>query len=234
MSQQAHDLGLHVGRQMRAHPDLALPLGLSHGGLESGPHLRPSLPCIHAALYAALHVLPGPTMPCMPALTDELFAHLYAELRALARAKLRLERPGHTLSATSLTHEAYERLAAQRQGQWESRGHFLALAATMMRRILVDHALAKSTVKRQAELVTLSAAEWVQDDAAATPFELLDLHRALVDFEALDQRAARVVELRYFGGLEVEEIAAAMEVSPATVKRDWAVARAWLKQRLAG
>lgn len=164
--------------------------------------------------------------------TDAMFEALYAELRQLARARLRHERPGHTLSATSLTHEAYERLAAQRQNEWLSRGHFLAMAATMMRRILVDHALARAADKRSAELVTLSAAEWVADEAAATPFELLDLHHALTEFAALDERAARVVELRYFGGLEVEEIAQALSLSPATVKRDWVAARAWLKQRL--
>ncbi|WP_202619987.1 ECF-type sigma factor, partial [Escherichia coli] len=97
---------------------------------------------------------------------DALFAELYAELRQLARGRLRHERPGHTLSATSLTHAAYERLAAQRLDQWQGRGHFLAMAATMMRRILVDHALARAADKRSAELVTLSAAEWVADDAA--------------------------------------------------------------------
>jgi RNA polymerase sigma factor (TIGR02999 family) len=164
--------------------------------------------------------------------TDALFAELYAELRQLARGRLRHERPNHTLSATSLTHEAYERLAAQRLDQWQGRGHFLAMAATMMRRILVDHALARAADKRSAELVTLSAADWVADDAAAAPLELLDLHRALEDFAQLDERAARVVELRYFGGLEVDEIAEVLTCSPATVKRDWVVARAWLKSRL--
>lgn len=164
--------------------------------------------------------------------TDALFAELYAELRQLARGRLRHERAHHTLSATSLTHEAYERLAAQRLGQWQGRGHFLAMAATMMRRILVDHALARAADKRSAELVTLSAADWVADEGAAAPLELLDLHHALEDFARLDERAARVVELRYFGGLEVEEIAEALGCSAATVKRDWVVARAWLKSRL--
>ncbi len=173
-----------------------------------------------------------PAMTSQP--TDALFTALYAELRQLARSRLRQERAGHTLSATALTHEAYERLAVQRQGEWQSRGHFLAMAATMMRRILVDHALARATHKRSAELLTLSAAQWVADEAAAAPFELLDLHHALTEFAALDERAARVVELRYFGGLEVEEIAEALEISPATVKRDWVAARAWLKLRLAG
>lgn len=164
--------------------------------------------------------------------TDALFTELYAELRALARSRLRHERHGHTLSATSLTHEAYERLAAQRVTEWQSRGHFLAMAATMMRRILVDHALARAAEKRSAELVTLSAAQWVEDPAAAAPLDVLDLHRALEDFAAMDARAARVVELRYFGGLEVEEIAQALACSAATVKRDWVAARAWLKTRL--
>lgn len=164
--------------------------------------------------------------------TDALFAELYAELRQLARGRLRHERPNHTLSATSLTHEAYERLAAQRQDEWQGRGHFMAMAATMMRRILVDHALARAADKRSAELVTLSAAEWVEDPAAAAPLALLDLHHALQAFASLDERAARVVEMRYFGGMEIEEIAEALGCSPATVKRDWVVARAWLKARL--
>ena len=166
--------------------------------------------------------------------TDDLFAELYDELRALARSKLRFERPGHTLSATSLTHEAYERLAAQRQVAWESRGHLLAMAATMMRRILVDHALARAADKRDAEVLTLSAADWVADDAPVAVFELLDLHRALDEFAALDERAARVVDMRCFGGLQVDEIADALAVSTATVKRDWVAACAWLRRRLAG
>ena len=162
--------------------------------------------------------------------TQTLFVELYAELRRLARGRLRHERPQHTLSATALTHEAYLRLGGQHKA-WENRDQFMALAATMMRRVLVDHALARQAGKRAAELVTLSAAE-LEAVADAAPVEVLDLHRALAQLEQQDARAARVVELRYFGGLELEEIARVLDISLATVKRDWTLARSWLKSRL--
>ncbi len=163
--------------------------------------------------------------------TANLFTRLYQELRRLARSRLWHESSDHTLSATALTHEAYLRLAAQQQTQWKNRSHFLAMAATMMRRILIDHALAKQTDKRAAELVTLSAAE-LMPSGQAEVLDVLDLHRALCDFEQQDARAARIVELRFFGGLELEEIAEALDVSLATVKRDWTLARAWMRARL--
>lgn len=163
--------------------------------------------------------------------TDVLFVELYKELRRLAHGRLRNERPDHTLSATSLTHEAYLRLQAQNSTTWRNRSHFMALAATMMRRILVDHALARQADKRSACLVTLSAAE-VEAVVDAAPVDVLDLHRVLGEFSTLDRRAAEVVELRYFGGLEIDEIAEVLGISAATVKRDWTVARAWLKSRL--
>ncbi|MDM4767638.1 ECF-type sigma factor [Pelomonas sp. SE-A7] len=168
--------------------------------------------------------------PVQPAGTQTLFVELYAELRRLAHGRLRHERPQHTLSATALTHEAYLRLDGQNK-PWENREQFMAIAATMMRRVLVDHALARQADKRSAELVTLSAAE-LEAATEAAPVEVLDLHRALEQLEQQDVRAARVVELRYFGGLELEEIAAVMDISLATVKRDWTLARSWLKSRL--
>ncbi len=166
-----------------------------------------------------------------PAVAQQLFELLYGELRRLARSQLRREDAGHTLSATALTHEAWFRLSAQTRTQWKNRSHFLAVAATMMRRILINHAQARQTAKRDAELVPLTVAGL--DQLAATPDQdVLAVHEALLAFEALDPRAAKVVELRFFGGLEVEEVAEALAISPATVKRDWTPAQAWLRREL--
>jgi RNA polymerase sigma factor (TIGR02999 family) len=164
--------------------------------------------------------------------TEALFSALYQDLRRVARSRLRQERADHTLSATALTHEAYMRLSAQDRVAWQNPAHFVAMAATMMRRILVDHALAKQADKRRGEHITLSAVD-LEAQAAPAQVEVLDLHRALEAFATRDPRAARVVELRYFGGLELEEIAEVLDISLATVKRDWTVARAWLRARLA-
>ncbi len=164
--------------------------------------------------------------------TAELFTRLYNELRQLARSRLWHEHSHHTLSATALTHEAYFRLAAQHSTPWKNRSHFLAMAATMMRRILIDHAIAKRADKRDAEIVSLSAAEYLAAEVV-DQIDVLDVHQALLEFEKQDPRAARMLELRYFGGLELEEIAEAMTVSLATVKRDWTIARAWMRARLA-
>jgi RNA polymerase sigma factor (TIGR02999 family) len=164
--------------------------------------------------------------------TEALFAALYQDLRRLARSRLRQERSDHTLSATALTHEAYMRLSSQDRVAWQNPAHFVAMAATMMRRILVDHALAKQADKRRGEHITLSAVD-LEAQAPSTALDVLDLHRALTELGGFDPRAARVVELRYFGGLELDEIAEALSISLATVKRDWTVARAWLKSRLA-
>ena len=161
---------------------------------------------------------------------DELFAQLYDELRRIASARLRREGPGHTLSATALTHEAWFALAAQTRTRWQGRSHFLAVASTMMRRILVDHARGKHADKRDAVMVTLTDALPIAADGREP--ELLRVHEALLAFEAVDQRAAKVVELRFFGGLELEEIAEALNISLATTKRDWSVARAWLRRSL--
>ena len=168
-----------------------------------------------------------------PAVAPRLFELLYDELRRLARGQLRREDPGHTLSATALTHEAWFRLAAQTRTQWKNRAHFLAVAATMMRRILVNHAEAKRAAKREAERVHVTLAGLEQ--LAGTPDrDVIAVHEALLAFEAVDPRAARVVELRFFGGLEIDEIAELLVTSPATVKRDWTLARAWLRRELGG
>jgi RNA polymerase sigma factor (TIGR02999 family) len=165
------------------------------------------------------------------ATVDGLFAALYADLLRSARAHMRKEAPGHTLSATALTHEAWFRLSEQTRTQWESRSHFLGMASIMMRRILVNHAVAKQTAKREAALVSLTLTE-AQQLAGGAPAEVVKVHEALLAFEQTDPRAARVVELKFFGGLETEEIAQLMGLSTATVKRDWALARAWLHREL--
>ena len=165
-----------------------------------------------------------------PEAANELFALLYAELRRIASARLRRESPGHTLSATALAHEAWFALAAQTRTHWQGRSHFLAVASTMMRRILVDHARGKRSDKRGAVMVTLT--DELPVAAGGREPELLRVHEALLAFEAVDARAAKVVELRFFGGLELDEIAQALGISLATTKRDWSVARAWLRRSL--
>jgi RNA polymerase sigma factor (TIGR02999 family) len=168
-----------------------------------------------------------------PGAGQHLFASLYDELRRLARSHMRREAAGHTLSATALTHEAWFRMAEQNRTQWRSRSHFLAICSTMMRRILVTHEQARRADKRAAELTSLSL-RGLDDLAPAPDRDLVAVHDALLAFEGVDPRGARVVELRFFGGLEVDEIAEALSISPATVKRDWALARAWLHRELSG
>ena len=167
-----------------------------------------------------------------PEAGERLFSLLYDELRRMARNHLRRENPAHTLSATALAHEAWFRMAEQTRTQWKNRSHFLAVCSTMMRRILVNHELARRAAKRDAEMVavTMSGLEQI---AGPVDRDLVAVHEALLAFEAVDPRAAKVVELRFFGGLENEEVAEALGVSPATVKRDWAIARAWLHRELA-
>lgn len=166
-----------------------------------------------------------------PAAGARLFEVLYDELRRLARNHMRKEDPGHTLSATALTHEAWFRMAEQSRTQWRNRSHFLAVASTMMRRILVNHEQARRADKRQAEIAHLSLGGL---DELALPLDrdIIAVHDSLLAFEAVDPRAAKVVELRFFGGLEIDEIAAVLDLSPATVKRDWALAKAWLHRSL--
>ena len=163
---------------------------------------------------------------------NRLFAALYGELKRNAASHMRKEYNGHTLSATALTHEAWERLAEQTRTQWTSRSHFLAMASIMMRRILVNHAVAKQALKRDMPLVslTLTEAQQVAGDAGSQDVERI--HHALLAFEQVDARAAKVVELKFFGGLEIDEIAALLDLSTATVKRDWTLARAWLFREL--
>jgi RNA polymerase sigma factor (TIGR02999 family) len=164
---------------------------------------------------------------------DQLFTTLYQELRGIARNHLRREAEGHTLSPTALSHEAWFRLASQSRTQWRSRAHFLAVASMMMRRILVNHELARRADKRSAELESLTISGL--DQLALPPDrDVISVHEALLALHAVDPRAARGVELRFFGGLENEEIAEVLGVSLATVKRDWVLARAWLHRELLG
>lgn len=164
---------------------------------------------------------------------DALAPEVYEELRRLAGSYMRKEREGHTLQATALANEAYLRLADQTKVKWRGRAQFLAIAARAMRQILVDHARRHGAEKRGGDLarVTLS-------DTAATfgqpVLDLLALEEALTSLGALDERKARVVELRFFAGLTSKEAAEALGVSETTVEDDWALARAWLRRRLAG
>ena len=168
-----------------------------------------------------------------PQAAQEVYGQLYSELHRLARGHMRREAPGHTLGATALVHEAWFRLSEQTRTQWNDRGHFMAMASTMMRRILVDHAVARRAAKRDAALEPLSTT-LLDRHGAGLDRDVVAVHEALLAFEAVDPRAAKVVELRFFGGLEVEEIAQAMGISSATVKRDWTLARAWLRRELGG
>ena len=166
---------------------------------------------------------------------DRLVPAVYDELRRQAERAMRREGSEHTLQATALVHESYLRLVDQRRVEWRNRAHFFAIAATVMRRILVDHARARLTAKRGGGVAPITLAGAEQGGPQETDdVDLLALHEALERLAALDPDQARLVELRYFGGLTIEETAAALDVSPATVKREWALARAWLRRELTG
>ncbi len=165
-----------------------------------------------------------------------VFALVYDELRRLAAAALRHERPDHTLQPTALVHEAYLRLAEEPSARWQNRGHFLAVAARAMRRILVDHARRHKAAKRGAGVIRITLDDDMERVAAALPadgVDLVALDDALSRLGGLDPRQARIVELRFFGGLSVEETASIVGASARTVKRDWQLARAWLKREMA-
>ena len=162
---------------------------------------------------------------------DEMLPFVYAELRRLADGYLRDERRDHTLQPTALVHEAYLRLINQREVDWRNRAQFIGVAAQMMRRILVNHAAAKKADKRggDAEKVTLDrAVEFMEE----RNLDVLEVDLALSRLAGVDERKARVVELRFFGGLTTEEIAQVLNVSVATIERDYVFARAWLRREL--
>ena len=162
---------------------------------------------------------------------DELLPQIYAELQRLAASYLRRERPDHTLQATALVHEAFLKLIDQRAVRWQNRAHFFGIAAQAMRRILVDHARARAAGKRGdgARPVSLDQALALTD---APDTDLLALDEVLTRLAALDPQQSRVVELRFFGGLTMEETAEVLHVSPATVGREWTLAKAWLYAEL--
>jgi RNA polymerase sigma factor (TIGR02999 family) len=159
---------------------------------------------------------------------DEALGVVYQELRRRAAARLRAERAGHTLSPTEVVHETYLRLATQHRA-WQNRGQFFGLACQMMRRVLVDYARTRRRAKRAAPRVTLTEGVAL---APALDLDLLAVDAALSDLAAIDPRRSRLVELRFFGGLSLEECADALSISIATAKRDWRFARAWLYRQL--
>jgi RNA polymerase sigma factor (TIGR02999 family) len=162
---------------------------------------------------------------------DKLMPIMYQELRRQAASYMRRESPGHTLQTTAVVHETYLRLVDQRQVRFEDRSHFFGVAAQLMRRVLCDHARSQQAAKRGggATHLTLGQSEGSGDEPIV---EILAIDEALTRLTALDQRQGRIVELRYFSGLSIEETAEALGISPATVKREWSSARAWLKVEL--
>ena len=166
---------------------------------------------------------------------DQLMPLVYEELHRRAAHYLQRERPDHTLRPTALVHEAYLRLIDQSRVRWQNRAHFLGIAATMMRRILIKHAQSHQAHKRGAGRYTLSldaAADWAREPEVDDAMDLLALDEALVHLAAIDSQQSRVVELRFFGGLTVDETAEVLGVSPVTVHREWRVAKAWLHREI--
>ena len=164
---------------------------------------------------------------------DSLLPVVYQELRRLAASYIRHEKPGQTLQPTALVHEAYLRLMKDRPDRWQNKAHFCAIAAHSMRQILIERARARNAQKRWGEKARITLEEELVQGGERT-VDLLALDEAIERLAALDPAQARIVELRFFGGLTVEETADALDVSPATVKRHWTVARAWLARELEG
>lgn len=162
----------------------------------------------------------------------EFLPEVYDELRHLAAGYLHQERPGHTLQPTALVHEAYLKLVKQHSVDWQNRAHFMGIAARFMRRILLQHAETRGAAKRGggAPRLTLEAALEVFDQREISAAAL---NTTLRELEAMDPRQAQIVELRFFGGLSIEETAEVMDISPATVKREWTIARMWLEREMA-
>jgi RNA polymerase sigma factor (TIGR02999 family) len=168
-----------------------------------------------------------------PGALDALMPVVYSELHRLAKASLRRERPDHTLQATALVNEAYVRLAGQTRMRWQNRAQFFGTAAQFMRRILVDHARDRCAAKRGAGAPHLELDEAILA-TQERGIDLLALDAALEHLEQLDARQSRLVVLRFFGGLTIEEAAEVLEISLATAKREWATARMWLRRELGG
>jgi len=164
---------------------------------------------------------------------DELVPLIYGELRGIAAAVLAAERPGHTLQPTALANEAYLRLIDSEKIEWRGRAQFLALAARSMRQILIDHARARAAAKRGGDRVRVTLSDTSAEDLAGWAPDVLDLDEALEELAAHDARKAKVVELRFFAGLDMREVAEVLAISQTTAEDDWYFARAWLRGRLA-
>ena len=162
---------------------------------------------------------------------ESLMEVVYAELRRLAHSYLRRERRGNTLQSTALVHEAYLRLIDQKNVTWQNRAHFFGIAAHMMRRILVDHARSRRASKRGAGISMLALDEAVAG-SGPRDLNLVVLDQALETLAGIDPQQVRIVELRFFAGLSIDETAEALRISPATVKREWAMAKAWLYREM--
>ena len=168
----------------------------------------------------------------VPGLGVDHRPHIGGELRRIAHGQLRRERRGHTLNTTALVHEAYLKLVDQRRVTWQNRAHFYGVASQAMRRILIDYARTRGRKKRGGNRERVPLDKVLGQVAVGPSTELLALNASLERLEAINARHGRVVECRYFGGLTIEETAAALNISAATVSRDWAMARAWLKRDL--
>jgi RNA polymerase sigma-70 factor, ECF subfamily len=200
--------------------DIWVAVNLHHGG-----HPRPEAQI--APVAGDVTRLLGDLQADRPDAAPQLISLVYEELHRLARQHMRHERPDHTLQATALVHEAYLRLVQQPERTWQNRTHFIRVAAQVMRRMLIDHARARLTAKREGSLQRVALEEPLLMTAEQSD-ELVALDEALERLAQVDARQSRVVELRFFGGLTVEETAEALALSPKTVERDWCVARAWL------
>ncbi|MGE5414561.1 MAG: sigma-70 family RNA polymerase sigma factor, partial [Syntrophomonadaceae bacterium] len=163
---------------------------------------------------------------------ERLMPLVYAELREIAERHFRRERPGHTLQPTAVVHEAYFRLVDQTRVTWKNRGHFFAIASQAMRRILIDYARAREADKRGGREKPVTLDVGIASPEPVDDVDLLALDEALVRLKELDEPQARIVELRFFGGLSIEETAEAMETSPSSIKREFRSARAWLFREL--
>lgn len=176
-----------------------------------------------------LHEWSSGNAEALPPLLDLV----YPELRKIAASRLRGERSDHTLQPTSLVHEAYLRLAHQPGKDWQNRTHFYAVAARVVRAVLVDHARARRRIKRGSGAASVELTEW-NASVPAPQVDLLDLDAALAELEAIDAERARIVELRHFAGLSIEETAEVLGISDSTVKRGWLAAKTWIRRRLDG
>jgi len=162
---------------------------------------------------------------------EELMTLVYDELHRLAHQYMKRERPGHTLQTSALVNEAFVKLVDQRNVRWQNRAHFFGIAAQLMRRILVDHARSRQSAKRGgiSRPVSFDDGLVVSDERSA---EVVGVHEALEQLAEIDQRKSQIVELRFFGGLSIEETAEVLRVSPGTVMRDWTLAKAWLRREM--